>query len=239
MNDCLMDLNRYAYNLLSKFNDGHRTSYSCKFGIVNGDMAGSELDTYSHIITIDLPANKISGLTKIDGITQPKIEALKILIGHLVSHHIYQNLDTSVMSNLFKATSRGQGLLRACCIETAADLHGVRFYTELTGHRPDKAALTEYAYLVAPSVIEDTVAYSIREVQGGALPFFMRVTLIKKYASFKTNKYEIVREIATYINMVTKKATGRTVVSREDIIRLSATFEIDNFPTRVNRIRRR
>lgn len=224
-------LNKYGVDLLNNFNDKHRTHFKCLFGLRKDRAADASLNTYNHVITVNLPGDGF------DNMTEFKIEAYKLLIGHLLSHHIYANMRVGTIKEIQTTLGNGSAILQACCIETAADIHSAQLYKEITGKKPSDRVLKEYEKLITVPNIQDTGKYALECIKGGQLPSFCRIILMKKYTSFKSNNYEPIDDIAKMINIICKETLGKQFQYRDIKISLEASFRIINFPNRPNRLR--
>ena len=189
----LYEINKYACDLLSKFNANNSTSFACNFGLDDGYIIKSRMDKYGRI-TIAIPHKLIP-----DGHDKNRVEAMKLLVTHQLATHLYKGLTLTSIDKLKAVTDKLANIYRKLILtasaDIAADIHAKKLYEQM-GYKITSDIYDHYLNMLKEGKREDehNVPYFLNK---GTLPPSYRIRYMKKYKSFKHNNYEIV----TYIIM--------------------------------------
>lgn len=230
-------IEKYVSELLRSFNEKHNTRFSCMIGQGNTANITSKLDKQSQGIFISIPLGSLDS-TK----TETDVEALKIMLGHELSHHIYANMSLSAVNvikmSVDSLTGKYRRLLMSCCIESAADIRGKKLYLDMSNKTSISKEIYEAYYKLIELPFGNLEKRQIEALKVGYLPANHRIQVMKTVDSFKEDNYQAVEDIAVFIDKTFRVySTTRTNVE-EYIPWAKAIFELDNFPNRPNRIRR-
>lgn len=232
--DALLELNRYANNVLNDFNEKHKTQFSCNMGIGESLCATSRLDKRSQVVFITLPGQRLYHITDSVG-----LRAFKILVGHELSHHIYANMSMTsfevIGMCITNATHIYTKLITSNCIEVAADIHGKKFLKD-SGESVTSEVLAKYSRLIAmPNEEDRNVIATI--LKNGYLPSATRIWFISNYDSFKHDSYKPVSEILEELHDAFEVVFCKDMPFMAYKPAVLKRFQEINFPNRPNRIR--
>ena len=227
------EIEKYTYELLKKFNDKHRTNFSHLFSMGEDGSCLSELDKKTGVIRIILPAESL------DYADKNGVEALKILVGHELAHHIYANMSMNNLQVVAMCINRVAGdcrdLFMSCSREVAADIWGKNMYISMGGTlTPD--IYEEYYKLIIGDQTE-TRKNIADALKSGYLPASFRIRLMKNYSTFKGNNYEIIDAIAKDLSHLTKKYLNKDYEIEKYLDWIQLQMEMINFPVRPNRLK--
>lgn len=226
-----LDVNKYANNVLNNFNEKHHTDFTCVLGINEHEYAQSFLNKKTRIIRIDLPKSCL------DTQENDKISAVKILLGHELSHHIYKNMSLSSLDVLTMCTNRIAGqyrkLIMSCCIEVAADIHGRNMFNTYEKEVTEEV-YKEYKTLIQGGLSEDERGI-VSGLKIGYLPASYRVKIMKETTTFQHDNYKVVDDICDDIAYISEKYMGKKMEVYKYIDWIKLQMQLDNFPNRPNR----
>lgn len=228
-----IDIDKYAKDILEEFNERYRTQFNVVFGLNSDEKATSTLR--NNTIAIALPQGSLD-----TGHTDSYYNALRILTGHELAHHVYDNMTLSTLEVASMCANRVAGnykkLMMSCCIEIAADIHGEYFYTH-GRFKPSEEVYSDYKTLITGNRNE-TGSGMVSDLKNGYLPPSYRINLMKQYKSFKSNDYSILSDIADDIHYILMKHAKKEYDVYKYLDWIKAQMELDNFPNRPNRRRK-
>ena len=230
------DLNKYACDILKKFNQKHNENFRCTVGIQKSALTYSSIDLNSKTIYLDIGVKAVP-----DETNTLRIEAMKLVVGYELARNIYANmymsrLDYLRMTKDIKA-NRCRKIVMSCSMQVAADLHSKRFYIESGGELTD-ALLYEYRKLLLMGDTEDDTYIRAALKVGQMIPS-KRVALMDWYNSFRADDYSIVDDIIGIIDDLSAKYLGNELGAYKYTRWIKAQLELDGFPNKINKIGKR
>lgn len=229
----LYEVNKYACDLLNKFNSKHNTNFSCNFGLKDGYIMQSSMNKYGQI-TIAVAHDLMP-----DGHNKDRVESMKLLVTHELASHLYKGLTVSSIDKLAavadKLVNTYRRLIMTASIKVACDLHAKRLY-ESMGNTITDNIYTEYVQMLKEGKRESerNIPYFLNK---GTLPPSYRLKYMRNYKSFKSNDYQIVTSIILDLSKLSVKYLDKRLGLMTYEKWIKAQMDIDNFPNRINKIR--
>ena len=228
-----IELEKYTHELLQKFNEKHRTNFSHSFSFNSNASCLSDLEKKTGLIRIALPVDSLDGDDMIE------LEALKVLVGHELAHHVYANMSMTGLQVLAMCMNRAAGdcrdLFMSCSREIAADIHGRNFYTSMGGTMTPEIYEAYYRLILGDQT--ETRQNIADGLKSGYLPASFRLKLMKHHSNFKANNYSIIDDIAKDLDYLTRKYLNKDYDIEKYLAWIQLQMEMINFPARPNRLR--